>query len=198
VPKIVDHDQRRIELVQATWRIIARYGIDGATMREIAAEAGFANGALKPYFPTKDDLLAFAFGYVFDQTNRRVADSIRGHNGLDALRRYCMEVLPVTDVTISEARLVIPFWQKALNDPDKASLHADSMERWRVDFMRFLAEAREAGEVHSQASDDVLAGQLMSFLLGAQITASLTPAHHSPEQLTEHLDSWLRMVSADS
>jgi len=72
------------------------------------------------------------------------------------------------------------------------------MERWRVDFMRFLAEAREAGQVHSQASDDVLAGQLMSFLLGAQITASLTPAHHSPEQLTEHLDSWLRMVSADS
>ncbi len=198
MPKIVDHDQRRIELVQATWRIIARYGIDGATMREIAAEAGFANGALKPYFPTKDDLLAFAFGYVFDQTNRRVADSIRGHSGLDALRRYCMEVLPVTDVTISEARLVIPFWQKALNDPDKAALHADSMERWRVDFMRFLAEAREAGEVHTQASDDVLAGQLMSFLLGAQITASLTPDHHSPEQLIEHLDSWLRMVAADS
>ena len=198
MPKIVDHDQRRIELVQATWRIIARYGIDGATMREIAAEAGFANGALKPYFPTKDDLLAFAFGYVFDQTNRRVADSIRGHSGLDALRRYCMEVLPVTDVTISEARLVIPFWQKALNDPDKAALHADSMERWRVDFMRFLAEAREAGEVHTQASDDVLAGQLMSFLLGAQITASLTPDHHSPKQLIEHLDSWLRMVAADS
>ncbi|MET1153598.1 TetR family transcriptional regulator C-terminal domain-containing protein [Arthrobacter sp.] len=198
MPKIVDHDQRRIELVQATWRIIARYGIDGATMREIAAEAGFANGALKPYFPTKDDLLAFAFGYVFDQTNRRVADSIRGHGGLDALRRYCMEVLPVTDVTISEARLVIPFWQKALNDPDKATLHADSMERWRVDFMRFLSEAREAGEVRTHASDDVLAGQLMSFLLGAQITASLTPEHHSPEQLTEHLDSWLRMLSADS
>ena len=37
----------------------------------------------------------------------------------------------------------------------------------------------------------------MSFLLGAQITASLTPTPF-PEQLIEHLDSWLRMVAADS
>ena len=198
MPKIVDHDQRRIELVQATWRIIARYGIDGATMREIAAEAGFANGALKPYFPTKDDLLAFAFGYVFDQTNRRVADSIRGHSGLDALRRYCMEVLPVTDVTISEARLVIPFWQKALNDPDKAALHADSMERWRVDFMRFLAEAREAGEVHTAVPDADLAGFLMTMVLGAQITAALTPAQYAPAQLTAQLDGYLELLTTGS
>ena len=52
MPKVVDHDQRRVELVQATWRIIAREGIERATMRGIAAEAGFANGALKPYFST--------------------------------------------------------------------------------------------------------------------------------------------------
>ncbi|NUP73233.1 MAG: TetR family transcriptional regulator, partial [Sinomonas sp.] len=61
MPKIVDHDQRRLELVDALWRIVAERGLDGATMREIAAEAGFANGALKPYFPTKDRLLDFAF-----------------------------------------------------------------------------------------------------------------------------------------
>ena len=42
MPKIVDHDQRRIELVDATWRIIARLGIESATMREIALEAGLS------------------------------------------------------------------------------------------------------------------------------------------------------------
>src|SRR5512141_674622 len=86
VPKIVDHDERRLELVDATWRIIARLGIEGATMREIAIEAGFANGALKPYFPTKDILLAFAFGHVFSQTSERMEKSTAGHTGLAALR----------------------------------------------------------------------------------------------------------------
>src|SRR5688500_17360808 len=95
VPKIVDHDERRLELVDATWRIIARQGLEGATMREIAMEAGFANGALKPYFPTKDTLLEFAFGHVFNRTNQRIADVTRGKSGLPALRAFCREVLPL-------------------------------------------------------------------------------------------------------
>ena len=86
MPKIVDHDERRLELVDATWRIIARMGIESATMREIATEAGFANGALKPYFPTKDTLLTFAFGHVFNRTNERIAEVTAGLSGLAALR----------------------------------------------------------------------------------------------------------------
>jgi len=56
MPKVVDHAQRKRELVESTWRVIARLGLAGATMRQIAEEAGYANGALKPYFPTKMDL----------------------------------------------------------------------------------------------------------------------------------------------
>ena len=123
VPKIVDHDQRRLELVDATWRIIARLGIESATMREIALEAGFANGALKPYFPTKDDLLTFAFGHVFNRTNRAGRRVTAAQAGLAALRSLCVEVLPLDEERINEARIVIPFWQKALNDPGKAGLH---------------------------------------------------------------------------
>lgn len=39
MPKIVDHDQRRRDLVEATLRIILRQGLAGATMRDIATEA---------------------------------------------------------------------------------------------------------------------------------------------------------------
>ena len=39
MPKIVDADQRRQELAEATARVIARAGVDAASMREIAAEA---------------------------------------------------------------------------------------------------------------------------------------------------------------
>ena len=39
MPKIVDWDERRDEILSATWRVIARDGIDGATIRAIAKEA---------------------------------------------------------------------------------------------------------------------------------------------------------------
>lgn len=195
MPKIVDHDQRRVELVNATWRIIARHGMEGATMREIATEAGFANGALKPYFPTKDDLLTFAFAHVFNQTNRRMEAKTADLAGLEALRAFCHEILPLDEERISEARIVIPFWQKALTDPAKTRLHEESMAQWQGSLRKHLGQARKTGEISAATQDDQVAGFLMTFVLGAQITAALTPATHSPEQLIAQLDAYLTLLA---
>ena len=195
MPKVVDHDQRRVELVKATWRIIARHGIEGATLREIATEAGFANGALKPYFGTKDDLLTFAFGHVFSQTNLRIERSISGLSGLAAVRVYCHEILPLDETRVSEARIVIPFWQKALSSAAKAQLHNESMQEWRVALLGYLAEARAADEIHTLTSDVAIVGHLMNVVLGAQITAALSPGDYAPEQLVAQLDGYLGLLA---
>lgn len=195
MPKVVDHDQRRVELVNATWRIIARHGIEGATLREIATEAGFANGALKPYFGTKDDLLTFAFGHVFSQTNLRIERGAAGLTGLAAVRAFCHEILPLDETRVSEARIVIPFWQKALTNAAKAQLHDESMLQWRLALLGHLAEARAAGEMHTALTDTDVVGHLLSVLLGAQITAALSPDEHAPEQLVAQLDGYLHLLS---
>ncbi|MFF2296149.1 TetR/AcrR family transcriptional regulator [Arthrobacter sp. NPDC058127] len=197
MPKIVDHDKRRVELVEATWRIIASRGIEGATMREIATEAGFANGALKPYFPTKDDLLTFAFGHVFNQTNTRMSDSTAGQRGLSALRSYCHEILPLDAERLNEARIAIAFWQRALTDPAKAALHDSSMEQWREALFDKLGEARELGELREGLNDDDIVGGIMTFALGAQITATLTPEHHSADQLRSQLETYISLISSE-
>ena len=196
MPKIVDHDERRLELVDATWRIIARLGIESATMREIATEAGFANGALKPYFPTKDTLLTFAFGHVFNRTNRRIAEVTAGLSGLAALRAFCIEVLPLDEERINEARIVIPFWQKAINDPDKAQIHRESMQEWLDSIRRYLGEARESGDVSTAVDDDSLAGQLLNMLLGAQIAAALLPEGQTALGLEGQLEGFLVLLTS--
>jgi AcrR family transcriptional regulator len=196
VPKIVDHDERRLELVDATWRTIARLGIESATMREIATEAGFANGALKPYFPTKDTLLTFAFGHVFNRTNERIAEVTAGKSGIPALRAFCVEVLPLDEERINEARIVIPFWQKAINDPQKAAIHRDSMEQWHATILEHLAEARRSGDVNSAVDDGAIAGHLLNMLLGAQIAAALAPQGQVDLGLDDQLEGFLALLQA--
>ncbi|WP_457972843.1 TetR/AcrR family transcriptional regulator [Arthrobacter sp. D1-17] len=195
MPKIVDHDERRLELVGATWRIIARLGIESATMREIATEAGFANGALKPYFPTKDTLLTFAFSHVFNRTNERIAEVTAGKSGIAALRAFCLEVLPLDEERVSEARIVIPFWQKAINDPEKAAIHQESMEQWQAAIVRHLGEARKSGDVSAATDDGVVAGHLLNMLLGAQITAALAPGSQDDLRLGDQLESFLGLLA---
>jgi AcrR family transcriptional regulator len=195
VPKIVDHDERRLELVDATWRIIARQGLESATMREIAMEAGFANGALKPYFPTKDTLLEFAFSHVFNRTNQRIAEVTAGKTGLAALRAFCLEVLPLDEERVNEARIVVPFWQKAINDRQKAAIHQESMDEWHTAIRRFLAEARDSGAVSADVDDAILAGQLLNMLLGAQIEAALAPEGHTDFGHDAQLEGYLALLT---
>ena len=47
---------RRQEIVAATVRLVARQGVTGASIRQIASEAGVTEGALYRHFENKDDL----------------------------------------------------------------------------------------------------------------------------------------------
>lgn len=195
MPKVVDHDQRRVELIEATYRTIARTGWESATMAGIAAEAGFANGALKPYFASKDELLTAAFDHIYVQTGHRMAAATEGKHGLAALRAYCLEILPLDGVTLDEARIVIPFWQKALTSPPLADRHERAMRVWRSQMRVYLTQARDADEVGTPMSDDHVVGLLLNTLLGAQITATLIPRVETPETLTAQLDGFLALLT---
>lgn len=192
MPKIVDHDARREEIARAACRVVARSGLEGLTLRDVAAEIGFANGALKPYFPTKAALSEAAFRYVFGQTERRVAERTRSLRGIEALRVFAVEVLPLDEVRLDEARVVLPFWQLAIHDPAQAALNDRSMDDWRTSMTRWLEEAVADGDVPDSAPLEPAVESLLNFMLGAQVTAVLDPGYNGPRQLREQLEFHLQ------
>lgn len=172
MPKLVDHEVKRREILEVTWRLMATRGADAATMREIAREAGYANGALAHYFANKDALIEAAFGYVFDRTNDRIREATVGLRGLAALRAFLVEVLPITEVTRLEARIVLPFWSRTVADERVAELNDAAMQRWRRELAELLEQAREDGDVTVDTPDDVLAEQLLAMAMGLQVLAT--------------------------
>ncbi len=180
MPKLVDHEARRREILEVTWRIIATRGADAATMRGIAREAGYANGALAHYFAGKDALVEAAYVHVFDRTNDRIREATAGLRGLAALRAFLVEVLPTTDTTRLEARIVLPFWSRTVGDGRSAELNDRAMQRWRGEIRELLRQGREDGEVTVATADDVVAEHLLAMAMGMQVLATLpgtpTPA----------------------
>lgn len=57
MPRVVDHEERRWEIVFALWLVIAQQGIEGVSLRQVAAEAGVSMGRIQHYFGTKDALV---------------------------------------------------------------------------------------------------------------------------------------------
>ncbi|MDO2935193.1 TetR/AcrR family transcriptional regulator [Paeniglutamicibacter sulfureus] len=194
MPKIVDHDARRLELVEVTWKVIARHGFDGVTLRDIAAEAGFANGALKPYFPTRASLIRATFSHVFGRTNSRIATSTQGLAGLSALRAFAAEVLPLDADRLDEARVVIPFWQVAIHEPEFAALNDEAMLQWRNWIRGWIAQAGDEGSLRGNVDPMVAAESFLTFLLGSQIAAVLDAGFNDPSQLRAQLEQHLGLL----
>ena len=191
MPKIVDHEARRGEIIEAVWSLISSRGFGSVTMRELATEAGYANGALARYFPDKDAVLRAAFRRAYDATNERAVAAIGGRAGLAALRLLCREIMPLDDVRLREARVVIGFWDHAVGHPDLVESFESTMAEWRDQVRLYLRQARATGELPAGRPDDPVVDGLLAMLMGLQINALFLPRDTTPERQVAMLDGFL-------
>lgn len=189
MPRLVDHEQRRIEIVEAAWRIIARGGFAAATMRQIAAEAGFANGGLKHYFAGKDELLAAAFQHTFFRINERAAHTIGDRIGLEAIRLLCIEMLPLDEERQVESRVSVAFWDRAASSTQLMKIHADSYAIWRNWMEQELEKARNKGQIATDESDQQIIDEFLAVTAGLRAMPILDSSTAEP-------DSQLRLIDA--
>jgi AcrR family transcriptional regulator len=56
MPKVVDHQAYRSELLAKSFELFAAHGYAALTMRELAKSLGVSTGTLYHYFPTKEEL----------------------------------------------------------------------------------------------------------------------------------------------
>jgi AcrR family transcriptional regulator len=76
VPKIVDKEQKRIEIARKTMPLLAKYGFESTPIRKITAEAGIGKGTFYEYFTDKEDLLNEIIRLVIEDWARWVIKKI--------------------------------------------------------------------------------------------------------------------------
>jgi len=185
VPKIVDRTERREEVLSAVWRVIARNGIDGVSVRDIAAEAGFSTGVIAHYFRDKDDVLVSALQRVVAQESERIAAVTSGLVGLSALRRSLEQVLPLDEQRKLEMTVWISFWSRAVGDPRLAGEQRRFYGSWRALLRRYLREALQAGEVWPGLDPYFAADSLTALVDGLCIGVVVEPDRFRPGDLEQ-------------
>jgi TetR/AcrR family transcriptional regulator, fatty acid metabolism regulator protein len=69
-------DQRREELIKATYYEVAEKGYSAVTLQDIAKRAGVSKGSTLYYFATKEDLFLGALEWMVEQVNIRNGEAI--------------------------------------------------------------------------------------------------------------------------
>jgi AcrR family transcriptional regulator len=86
----------REKLLRATIELLQERGYSGLTTKEVAARAGFSNGALMHHFSTKADLVIAAGAHIYERhiaSGRKIADSaLARKDPLDAFISDCVDV----------------------------------------------------------------------------------------------------------
>lgn len=194
MPKIVDHEKRRQEVMQATWRVVTTVGLHEATTRRIAEEAGYSNGVLAHYFADKDDILVSSLQMAHARVRERMRQAVELRSGLDALREVILEALPIDEDRLLEARLEFGYLSRAIN----ATALRDVYEAERVAFREFLAglvaAAREAGEVDPHLSDEHIVAETLVLIDGLSMQCTFQPVRVPAPLQCDLLDSFLTRV----
>lgn len=191
MPKIVDHEERRAHIADAVTQIIVRDGFDRVTMRGIAAEAGYAHGAIARYFPDKQSLLTAAFLQVFNASHERIIARVGDLRGLTALRIMSRELLPFQDVGANKSRLVLSFWDRAAQDHELWEIHDANITRRRGLIRRFLEEARADGELHAGIDIEEGVNRVSAYNAGWQMLAVLVPNASSDADLSASINAMI-------
>jgi AcrR family transcriptional regulator len=175
MPKIVDHDERRREVLSAARRVIVRDGLDAATTRAIAKEAGYSNGVLAHYFTDKDEILLSALRQSHQRIRDRLARKVEAVSGLAALRELLLDNLPLDAERTQETRLEVSFWSRSLASERLAEIQRAEAAELRAAVRALLAQARLAGELTTEANLDDVAEQLLALVDGLSLHLLLYP-----------------------
>jgi AcrR family transcriptional regulator len=196
MPKIVDWDERRDEILSATWRVIARDGIAGATIRAIAREAGCSRGILGHYFDDKADILGSALVLSHRRVGTRMAAAAAGMSGLPALRVVMLEALPLDDRRDLEAQIEISFWGRALGNARLRELQHSEFDRLCGRLRDHLREAAGLGQLAAGCDPDLATHQLVVLIDGLSAERVLYPDRVSADRQVQLLDRLLASFGA--
>ena len=170
MPKIVDGDLRRQELAAAAARLIARGGLEAATMRDIATEAGLTTGSVTHYFADKRELLLFTLTESLQhRRGRRAAVASAGAHA--ALRAALEGALPVDAERHRHWMVTIAFCALAVGDDEMARVQRLAYREFRDNV---TAQLRQYGVASADARHE--AERLIAVVDGVAVQAIFDPA----------------------
>jgi AcrR family transcriptional regulator len=191
----VDHEERRREIGEAVWRAVARQGIEAATVREIASEAGVSTGVLSHYFEGKDEMLVHALHVSIERAAERAEARATGAGGLEALRAVLMETLPLDDERREEFGVWLQFWGRTARSEALAAELSHWYALWRGVLQAIIEEGQRTGALHADLDAGSEAAALIALVDGIGIQATMDPDLFTPEEQVALLDRQLARLA---
>jgi DNA-binding transcriptional regulator YbjK len=158
---------RRLELVSAALRVIAKHGVSAATTRAIVAEAGMPLASFHYAFESRDEMMRELVAFVVENETVAVFESFRFgadiHTSIrDALVAYLQAITEDPDHEL----VMLELMQYALRTPGLEHLAREQWERYRLGVVELLEAAAVNNQIKWTLPVDDVARMVVTFTDG--------------------------------
>jgi AcrR family transcriptional regulator len=191
VRKVVESSDRREEVARATWRVIARDGLDRASMRAIAHELGCTTGVLTHHFRDKNALLEFALRAIVERLNEGKSPDLEKSGGLEDVRALLTSYLPTSPDARTWWRVWLSFTVTALANETQAAEHAQLYADLRRFWTDVFTGLRQRGLVLKDIDPAIEAESLLCFVDGIGVQALISPRSLTAKRQMQLVENYL-------
>ncbi|GAA3260920.1 TetR/AcrR family transcriptional regulator [Streptomyces lavendulae] len=198
MPRQVDHADRRRIVAEAVCELADEHGLEGVTLRDVAARAQVSMGAVQRCFRTKEEMLVFALGHIGERIGGRVrARLVRSpaQSAATALGHAATEVALLREEHRAEARVWLAFVAQAAVSEALAGTLKASYAALEDSFAGLVAEALE--DLARTVPVDPRREARTLLALADGLTAHVLIGHLTPRAAQDVLDAHLTALFTD-
>lgn len=195
MPKLIDHEKRRKQIAEATWRVILERGMEGATVRNIAKEAGLSLGALRHYFSTQDELLIYAMKLVKEKATARINEiAMQDLPPKEKILKIMLEIVPTNDETMAEMEVWFAFTAYARHREDIFDAQHDGIF---IGMQKLIDYLDQFNLLRKNLDKEIETEKLYALIDGLALHTMLEPHRVNKDQIVRVLVHHLNSICVD-
>ncbi|MCB1685262.1 MAG: TetR/AcrR family transcriptional regulator [Pseudomonadales bacterium] len=197
MPKLVDHEARRRDFIEAAYATIVEQGLANTTIRNVARKAGFTTGALVHYFKDKDELIREALNYFGSDLRDRMIEAHREHTGRAGLRATLIEGLPTNKRAAMSWRVWLALWYHSEGNEEMRREQRSRYREWIGRLKELLAESVESGDLPESLDITDEARSIVALMDGLGVQYLMSSGRMPKKRLTQMVDTYLTRLYGD-
>ncbi|CEG22820.1 HTH-type transcriptional regulator BetI [Planococcus massiliensis] len=191
MPKLIEHAKRKEMIAEAAWKVILEQGMEGASVRNIAKEAGISLGSLRYYFASQNDLLGFSRDLIYQKTAERMTRIFKlDMPPKEKIVQVLLDLMPAAGETKLEAEVRLVFKIHARHQGEVFDAEKDSVYLAIKEVMSYLVLLnllKKDADVHLET--ERMYSLLDGLALDGMIRPQLLETHKLKRIIVYHLNS---------
>ena len=147
MPRVVDKEAKKMQILQVAMKVFARKGVVKTKMIDIATEAGIGKGTIYEYFRSKEEIFASAFTYFFETMMGEINQAIQAEH--DPVRQLQI----ITELSLKSliegnaefADIMMDFWAEGVRNKNQVMLSSINLKGIYADYRKIVAKILKSG-----------------------------------------------------